>query len=301
MNTSKYKVFLKVAELGNITRAAEELNYTQSGVSQIISSLERDLGFPLLVRTKAGTTLTSSGERVLEPIRQIVKWEGSLQQIATSILGLDTGMIRVGTFVSVSTQWLPPIMREFSALHPNIQFELVSGDYDEISQMLLENRLDCGFLSRLSSDGLEFIHLLHDDYVVLLPKDHPYAHVEHFTYDMLNGQPFIIPTDELDFDLAPLLKNNKLDLNITYRIKEDYTVISMVEHGLGISVLPELLLEDIKNDVVVKRFSDSYSRDLGIAVRSFDYVTPPTRAFVQFVADWVKDHYASIRGDSAAI
>ena len=70
MNTSKYKVFLKGAELGNITRAAQELNYTQSGVSQIISSLERELGFPLRVRTKAGTVLTSSGERVLESIRQ---------------------------------------------------------------------------------------------------------------------------------------------------------------------------------------------------------------------------------------
>lgn len=301
MNTSKYKVFLKVAELGNITRAAQELNYTQSGVSQIISSLERELGFPLLVRTKAGTVLTSSGERVLESIRQIVKWEGSLQQIATSILGLETGMIRVGTFVSVSTQWLPPIMREFSALHPNIQFELVSGDYDDISQMLLENRLDCGFLSRLSSEGLEFTHLLHDDYVVILPKDHPYAHVEYFTYDMLNGQPFIVPTDELDFDLAPLLKNRNLDLNITYRIKEDYTVISMVEHGLGISVLPKLLLEDIRNEVVVKPFSDSYSRDLGIAVRSSDYITPPTRAFMDFVTEWVQDHYDRPQGRSQAV
>ena len=301
MNTSKYKVFLKVAELGNITRAAQELNYTQSGVSQIISSLERELGFPLLIRTKTGTILTSSGERVLESIRQIVKWEGSLQQIATSILGLETGMIRVGTFVSVSTQWLPPIMREFSALHPNIQFELVSGDYDDISQMLLENRLDCGFLSRLSSEGLEFTHLLHDDYVVLLPKDHPYAHVEYFTYDMLNGQPFIVPTDELDFDLAPLLKNRHLDLNITYRIKEDYTVISMVEHGLGISVLPKLLLEDIRNEVVVKPFSDSYSRDLGIAVRSSDYITPPTRAFMDFVTEWVRDHYDRPQGRSQAV
>lgn len=291
MNTSKYHVFLKVAELGNITRAAESLHYTQSGVSQIISSLERELGVPLLVRTKSGTRLTSCGERMLEPIRQIVKWEGSLHQIATSILGLECGTIRVGTFVSTSTQWLPPIMQEFSALHPNIKFDLVDGDYDEISQMLLENRLDCGFLSRMSSAGLEFIHLLHDDYMVLLPRDHPYAQVEYFTYDMLNGQPFIVPVDEVDFDLAPLLKNNQLDLNITYRIRDDYTVMSMVEHGLGISVLPHLLLENISHDVVVKRFAESFSRDLGIATHSFDYITPPTRAFIDFVAAWVWNYY----------
>lgn len=297
MNTSKYKVFLKVAEVGNITRAAEELNYTQSGVSQIISSLERELGFPLLVRTKAGTSLTSSGERVLEPIREIVRWENSLRQISTSILGLNTGVIRLGTFVSVSNQWLPPIMREFSALHPNIQFELVSGDYDTIYQMICDNRLDCGFLSHMNSEGTDFYHLIRDEYVVLLPADHPYAQAEHITYDMLNGQPFILPTDEIDFDLAPLLKNNDLDLNITYRIKEDYTVISMVEHGLGISVLPQLLLEGVSNNVVVKHFSDSYSRDLGIAVRSLNYVTPPTRAFVEFVTRWVREHYPEQRGD----
>ncbi|MGM9618953.1 MAG: LysR family transcriptional regulator [Oscillospiraceae bacterium] len=291
MNTSKYRVFLKVAELGNITRAAEELNYTQSGVSQIIGSLERELGFPLLVRTKSGTSLTSSGERVLEPIRQIVKWEASLQQIATSILGLNTGVIRLGTFVSVSTRWLPPIMREFSAQHPNIQFELVTGDYDDILQMLQDNQLDCGFVSGHNREGLDYYHLLTDEYVVILPQDHPYAQAERITFDMLNGQPFIIPTDEANFDLAPLLQNNDLDLNITYRIKEDYTVISMVEHGLGISVLPQLLLEAVHSDVVVKHFADSYSRDLGIAVRSMSSTTPPTRAFVEFVIRWVREQY----------
>ena len=291
MNTSKYRVFLKVAELGNITRAAEALHYTQSGVSQIINSLEKELGFPLLVRTKTGTSLTTSGERILESVRQIDKWETTLQQTATSILGLDTGVIRVGTFVSVSTQWLPPIMREFSALYPHIQFDLVTGDYDDIWQMLMDNQLDCGFVSGLNSDGLDFFPLLTDEYVVILPPEHPYAGVERITYDMLNGQPFIVPTDEMDFDLGPLLRNHDLNLNITYRIKEDYTVIAMVEHGLGISVLPHLLIENVKNDIVIKHFADTYTRNLGIAVRSMSYTTPPARAFVQYVTDWVGRNY----------
>lgn len=289
MNTSKYKVFLKVAEVGNITRAAEELNYTQSGVSQIISSLEKELGFPLLVRTKTGTSLTSSGQRVLEPIRQIVKWENSLQQVSTSILGLTSGTLRIGTFVSVSTQWLPPIMREFSALYPNIQFELVSGDYDDIYQMLMDNQLDCGFTARTASENLDFFHLADDEYVVVMPRNHPFTKEKSITYEMLSGQSFIVPTDEADFDLAPLLKRS--DLNITYRIKEDYTVIAMVEHGLGISVLPRLLIEDVKDDIGIRPFADNYSRDLGIAVRSTNYLTPPARAFVDFVIRWVRENY----------
>ena len=289
MNTSKYRVFLKVAELGNITRAAEELNYTQSGVSQIIGSLEKELGFPLLVRAKSGTSLTTSGEKVLETIRQIVKWESNLQKISTSILGLTSGVIRIGTFVSVSTQWLPPIMQKFSALYPNIEFELVSGDYDDISQMLMENQLDCGFISRTSGEGLEFIHLIKDDYMVVMPKDHPLAEEESITYDMLSGQPFLVPTDEADFDLAPVLKRS--DLNITFRIKEDYTIISMVEHGLGISVLPRLLLEGVGDKIAVRPFADDYSRDLGLAVKNSSYVTPPTKAFMDFVIKWVKEKY----------
>ena len=289
MNTGKYRVFLKVAELGNITRAAEELNYTQSGVSQIISSLEKELGFPLLVRTKAGTSLTTSGEKVLEPIRQIVKWESSLQQISTSILGLASGTVRIGTFVSVSTQWLPPIMREFSARYPNIKFELVSGDYDDIYQMLSDNQLDCGFTSRLCADNLDFYHLITDDYMVVMPKEHPLAKEERITYEMLSGQPFLVPTDEADSDLAPLLKRG--DLNISFRIKEEYTVISMVEHGLGISVLPKLLLEGVGEKIAVRPFADDYSRDLGIAVRNLDYATPPTKAFIEFVIKWVREKY----------
>ena len=125
MNTSKYKVFLKVAELGNITRAAEELNYTQSGVSHAISALEEEFGFPLLIRRRKGVILTPDGERVLPAIQNIVNSTEQLNQIVSAIKGLNAGTIRIGAFTSVAVHWLPGMIKGFQTRYPNVDFRLL--------------------------------------------------------------------------------------------------------------------------------------------------------------------------------
>lgn len=109
MSITKYQVFLSTVELGSLTKTAEALNLTQSGVSHAIASLEEEFGFLLLIRDRAGIRLTSNGERLLRYVRDILQANERLKQEVAAINGLETGTVRIGSFVSVSTQWLPPI------------------------------------------------------------------------------------------------------------------------------------------------------------------------------------------------
>ena len=104
MSLSKYEIFSTIVEVGSLTKAAEKLNLTQSGVSYSISTLESELGFSLLKRDRSGISLTSNGERILRHVSRILHEEELLRQEVAAIKGFDTGTVRLGTLSSVSMQ-----------------------------------------------------------------------------------------------------------------------------------------------------------------------------------------------------
>ena len=115
MNMGKYQVFLRVAACGGFTRAAEELHFTQSGVSHTIATLESELGVPLFVRNRSGVTLTADGRALLPYIQTLCDDALRLEQKAADLRGMETGLVRVATFNSVSVQWLPYLLKSFRA------------------------------------------------------------------------------------------------------------------------------------------------------------------------------------------
>ena len=140
----RYEAFVKAAELGSFTRAAEALSYTQSGVSRMIGELERAWGVRLLARSRAGVHLTSEGERLIDQVRRVCAEQRRLESLVEELNGMQTGLIRIGTLSSMATHWLPTIVREFQQDYPNIDYELLLGDYLEIEQWVLDGRVDCG-------------------------------------------------------------------------------------------------------------------------------------------------------------
>lgn len=146
MNIQKFMAFVKTVECGSFTKAAEILNYSQSGISRMINDLEKDWKVTLLERGKAGVELTSDGVRLLPYAKSVCSdYEKLLMQV-DEINGLQSGLIRIGTFSSVATHWLPNIIKRFQEDYPNVDYELLLGDYTEIEEWILEGRVDCGFL-----------------------------------------------------------------------------------------------------------------------------------------------------------
>ena len=101
MNTIKCQIFLKAVELGSITRAAEDMGYTQSAVSRSIADLEREWDVTLLTRNKDGVVLTAQGESLLPDIQSLCNAQRTLESQVSALHGLTSGTLRVGTFTSV--------------------------------------------------------------------------------------------------------------------------------------------------------------------------------------------------------
>ncbi len=134
MNLSKFETLAVVLEQQSLTAAARELGCTQSAVSHCIDSLEKELGFPVLKRGRAGVSLTAEGERLMPAVRALLGAAEQLNQTAASIRGLDAGTVRIGAFTSVAVHWLPGVLKEFQADYPNVEFRLFNGDYHDVEQ-----------------------------------------------------------------------------------------------------------------------------------------------------------------------
>ena len=163
MNLQKYLAFVKTVECGSFTKAAEILNYSQSGISRMIHDLEKEWKVLLLERSRGGVRLTSDGLKLLFPMRKMCA--GNMRNCrcrVDELNGLKSGLIRIGAFSSVASQWLPNIIREFQKDYPDIDYELLLGDYTEIEEWILEGRVDCGFLRLPVHAELETIFLEQD-------------------------------------------------------------------------------------------------------------------------------------------
>lgn len=148
MNIQKYMEFIKTVEFGSFTKAAEALSYSQSGISRMIHDLEKEWKVALLERGKDGVRLTSDGLSLLPYAQNVCEEYEKLQIQVDELKGLQSGLIRIGTFSSVATHWLPNIIKEFQKDYPNIDYELLLGDYTEIESWILEGRVDCGYNER---------------------------------------------------------------------------------------------------------------------------------------------------------
>jgi DNA-binding transcriptional LysR family regulator len=246
MNIQKYMAFIKTVEYGSFTRAAGVLSYSQSGISRMINDLENEWNVSLLERGRAGVRLTSDGLKLLPFAQNVCNEYQKLQAQADELNGLQSGLIRIGTFSSIATYWLPNIIKEFQKDYPNIDYELLLGDYTEIESWILEGRVDCGFLRLPTHPEFETIFLEHDKLLVVLPEDHPMAGYERFPVKALcDYHPFMPLEKGAKAEISEIFEKCDIEPKVHFTTWDDYAIMSMVERGLGISILPELILQRI--------------------------------------------------------
>jgi DNA-binding transcriptional LysR family regulator len=189
-------VLLKSLDLNGlsavVTKAAESLNYTQSGISRMINDLETEWGVSLLGRGRAGVSLTSDDLKLLPQLKRICNEHELLMTLIEDLHDMQSGMIRIGTFSSVATHWLPNIIKIFQKDYPKIDFELLLGNYMEIENWILEGRVDFGFLRLPTKAEFETIFLEQDRLLVVIPKDHPLAGCDKFPINELVNSPFML-------------------------------------------------------------------------------------------------------------
>lgn len=291
MNIQKYLAFVKTVEYGSFTKTAEVLNYSQSGISRMIGDLEREWRVSLLERGRSGVRLTSDGLKLLPFAQSVCREYQSLQAQVDELNGLESGLIRIGTFSSVATHWLPNIIREFQKDYPNIDYELLLGDYTEIEAWISEGRVDCGFLRLPTLGEFETIFLERDRLLAVLPETHPLSNCERFPVKALCDCPFMLLEKGANHEISEIFEKCAIRPKVHFTTWDDYAIMSMVESGLGVSILPELILRRTPYRIVVKELDFPAYRSIGIAMRDKKNAPLSVKRFLDYLPcrDFVRE------------
>ncbi|MFJ7928968.1 LysR family transcriptional regulator [Peribacillus sp. NPDC096448] len=281
---NSYYAFIKTIETSSFTKAAEELGYTQSAISQMVHSLEEELSTTLIIRSRKGITLTPDGEEFLPYIRKICNSHRELTEKHKEMEGLQSGLIRIGTFSSVTCHWLPGLIKEFKELYPTVHFELHQGNYTEITNWIKEGSVDFGFVNSNVTD-LTAIPLQEDEMVAVMPLDHPLASSTEVSLEELLKDPYILLDEGVIHEPLLIFKKCHLEPDIQYRVYDPYAIMSMIEHGLGISILPKLLLNKCPYHIVTKTISPSIIRTITLAYKDKKVLPIASRYFIDFIIE----------------
>lgn len=287
---NKYEAFVKISETGSLTRAAEELECTQSAVSHAISSLEEELGFPVFSRGRGGVYLTSEGEKLLPAARTVLNSFEQFEQTASAIRGLDSGTVRIGAFTSVAVHWLPEIIKQFQNDYPNVKLKLLNGDYHDVENWIEDGSIDIGFINVPSKLDCEVTALMEDRLVAIVSKNSKFKNYPKFPLVECETEPFISLLESSDHDARRALDAAGVKPNIKFYTKDDYAIIAMVEHDLGMSIMPELLLKGRKDDIISMPLVPESKRTIGLAVAASDKAGPAVRRFADYIISYVKQN-----------
>ena len=282
MDTARNRAFITDVDTVSFTRAAEVLNYSTSGVSQLISALEDDLGLPLLTRSRRGVALTPAGEALLPAIRTVVQQEDRVLQTASELNGLMTGEVRIATYSSISSHWLPRVIKAFRRDYPNVKIHLMEGIRKEVLQWLTESRADIAFLSEVKGTPYDWIPLAKDPMIAILPPTHPMAGSAAYPLSMVEEEAFIMPAMGKDDDLAELFSREGIQPKIAYSTMESFAAIAMIENGLGMTITNNLITENWQADVVKLPLDPPCSITMGILLPDRTNLSPAARKFVQY-------------------
>lgn len=286
MSLVKYEILNKVAEVQSFTKAAELLGLTQSAISHAISSLEKEFGFALIHRSRTGVKLTADGQTMLIAMRQVLHAQELLQQQASHIIGVTKGTVRVGLISSISSKWMPSIIRIMEQNYPGIHITLREGDYYEIEQWLISGEIDCGFLNCVSSKQFQFTPLKKDRLLCIVSSKSPLYYMEEIDLKEVELEPFIMPSYKGTNDVWAIFEKHNVKPNIRFELFDENAILSMVSHHLGITILPQLVLMRLPVNLRAIPLKQESFRIIGLSTAN--HLSPAAQKFVEVLVDWLE-------------
>ena len=288
MNISKYKALLTAVDMGSLSGAAQKLGYTQSGLTHMMNALEDEFGFSILQRGYYGIKLTPAGERIIPRVRQLVMCEEALDNEVELVRSFGDNVLRIGAFSSMAGTWLPSIVERFNSEFPDITVNIQTGTVAELYGGLDEGRFDVCFGTKNSKYDFKWFPLEKDRFYAILPKDYP-VEEEEFYIKRFTGTKFLMPGLGFDDDISAVFSENNVRPFVTPTYVDDPAIISMVEHGLGISMLSELIIAGRVDSVKVLPIVPEVSRTLSLAMKQDKVLTLPLKRLVAITKDFAKN------------
>ena len=281
MESKKLEALLMAVDLGSFTKAAEVLGYTQSGLTHMMNSLEKEVGFTLLERGRSGVRLTEEGERIAPAVREFLQANARLDSVIEQVASSRTEIIRVSAYASIAMHWLPGIIQRFREECPDVDVDIRMADHVDVPyELLAQGKMDAILVSPQDEGQYEWVHLADDPMFAVLPKDFDTQGMTAFPLAAFEARDFIMPSQGFDKDIMRIFNRIGVKPHILPTWVDDPTVISMVSHGLGVSMMTELTVRGRTDGVKLLPVEPASSRELGLAVRSLDAASDGLRHFI---------------------
>ncbi|MCD9188577.1 MAG: LysR family transcriptional regulator [Pyrinomonadaceae bacterium] len=301
MELWQLRTFREVAETLNFTKASEKLNLTQSAISHQIKALEKEFGVPLFIRAKRGVILTDAGRIALEYAERILE---ETEEMRERVAGLEkrlTGRVRVAAATQALVYLFAPLFEEFMDAHENIELVFrTTTATEQTVEDILNGVADVGFASlAVYSPTLQVTELFDDELVLVVGKKHRLSEKTEVKLNELQKERWILfergasirrATDDF-FRKLSVEPETALESNDTYFVK------LMVEHGLGVSLLPSWAVrEEIKNGKLAQiRFKKNQVKRKVSIISLKGTKAAPIRAFIEYILDR-KEHLQKLAG-----
>lgn len=278
MDTQKIKAILSAVEHKSLSKAAEELSYTPSAMSHIADSVEHELGVKILTRTPLGVSFSEEGKELYDYMKALIDAEKALTSAATTLRQSKENRLRIGTFSSISQSILPAIISQFRAVYPNIKIS-VSVE-DSLEDWLSNDLVDIIFADELSFGDNTWIPFLEDPFVAVVPVD-MFKGKKRVSKEDLYEHAFVSINEKV---LDNYFDKSRFASVLDFESVDNVSVLHMIQHGLGVSVLPKLMMTKKLSGIKTLDLEEPICRTIGFAYKKDAKQTYASKTFIDYMS-----------------
>jgi DNA-binding transcriptional LysR family regulator len=263
LNVNRLRVLREIAARGSFSAAADALSYTQSAVSQQIAALEAETGTTLIERRPRGLQLTAAGQALVRHADGILARLDAAEAELAAIAGLRGGRLRMASFPTAGATLMPLAIATFRAEYPDVELTLAEGEPEEIAPRLRAGEFDLALLFEFGGVGdpllgdLERLELLEDPMYVALPGSHRLAGKAALRLEDLRAEAWVQTSAS-----SPCARHvvrschaAGFEPNVAFESDDYQTVQGLVAAGVGVALIPELALSNVRDDIVIRALS----------------------------------------------
>lgn len=281
MNLVHWRLMVAVADVRNISRAAEATGMTQSAASQAIAQLESSLGFPVFVRERRHISVTALGEQVIEHARTMLVQLNAIRELADESRGLQGGRIRLASFPSVTSTLLPGLLRNVRRLYPGIEVVVLEGTDEEVEEWLAADTVELGVVMN-PAPGRADVILGRDEWVAVMPVSYPQSGANGITLQELADQPFVLATGGCVVNGKSLIEQAGLQLSdVRIKVRDWISACMLVRENMGIALVPESALPAERRGLSVVPITPAIHREFGLVCSLSGKASDVTQALLK--------------------
>jgi DNA-binding transcriptional LysR family regulator len=292
IDVKRLRVLHEVAKQGSFSAAAEALSYTQSAVSQQIAALERETDTVLVERSARGIRMTDAGEALVRHADAILTRLTDAEAELEAIAGLRGGRIRLASFATAGSTFVPQAIATFHDRYPDVEIYLKESDPEESVPLLKAGQLDIAILFEPHGAGdltdVDKLHLLEDPMSVVLPESHPLASKAKVRLKDLADEYFVQTTVACPCGaiVADHCRAAGFEPNVAFESDDYLTVQGLVAAGVGVALIPSLGLAAYRPDVAIREIAGATpKRDIYAVTLPAGRRAPATQAMLEVLAD----------------